>query len=105
MTDIYLLYSTFPNRSEAIFIAGKLLEKRLVACANVHDGVTSLYRWEGEMRQESEAVMVAKTSAGQLAAAMECIKSHHSYDVPCITAWPVEKGFPPFLKWVADETP
>jgi periplasmic divalent cation tolerance protein len=104
MTDIWLVYSTFPNRAEALSVARQLVEKHVVACANIVDGITSVYRWQSDIQQESEVVMIAKTSAHSLNTALELIKSLHSYDVPCITAWPIEAGHLPFLRWVEDET-
>lgn len=104
MTDIWLVYSTFPNRAEALSVARQLVEKHVVACVNVVDGVTSVYRWEAELQQESEAVLIAKTSGKARDKAIELIRSLHSYDMPCITAWPIETGHVPFLNWVKDET-
>lgn len=104
MSDIWMVYSTFAKKDEAVSIARQLLEARLVACANIHDGVTSLYRWEGAIREESEAVLVAKTHRRQLQPAMEMVKRLHSYALPCIIAYPIEGGYPPYLKWIEDET-
>lgn len=102
--NIWVLYSTFPNRAEAISMAQGLLEKRLIACANLYDNVTSLYRWQGGIQQESEVVLIAKTGKAKLDAAIDFIKGNHSYQLPCVIACPVAKGAVPFLQWVADET-
>jgi periplasmic divalent cation tolerance protein len=101
---IFTLYSTFPTRDEAISIVSALLEKRLIACANIIDGATSLYRWEGKMQQEQEVLMLAKTSYDKLEAAIESIKALHSYELPCIVAYPITNGFQPFMQWVKGET-
>jgi periplasmic divalent cation tolerance protein len=102
--DIWVVYSTFGTREEALSVAQILLEKRLIACANLYDNTVSLYRWEGAIAKEQEVVMMAKTTGEQLQPAMDAIKSLHSYQLPCITAYPVAEGFPPFLQWVRDET-
>lgn len=104
MTDIFTLYVTCADKNEALKIANALIEKRLAACANVYDGLTSVYRWENKVRQAPEAALVAKTTAAKLAAAMAEVKRLHSYEVPCIIASPISDGFPPFLQWVAEET-
>ena len=104
MTEIWLLYSTFPSEEKAFFAARHLLDSRLVACANIYPGVTSLYRWQGEIQQEAEAVLMAKTRKELVAAAIEAVKNLHSYQLPCIIAYPVKEGFPPFLQWVEEET-
>ncbi len=104
MTDFCLLYSTFASADEAFSVASSLVEKRLAACANVHGGVRSVYRWQGKVEQAAEAVLVAKTSRGKVDAAIAEVKRLHSYEVPCIIACPIEAGFAPFLQWIADET-
>jgi periplasmic divalent cation tolerance protein len=104
MSEIFLLYSTFPNQKSALMAARMLVEKRLVACANVKDGVTSIYRWEGKMQQEKEVTLIAKTSHGKLTAAMKELKNLHPYEVPCIVALPIAQGHAPFLKWIEEET-
>lgn len=102
--DIWVVYSTFSTREEALSVAQILLEKRLIACANLYDNVLSLFRWEGAIAQAQEVAFVAKTTHRQLQPAMDMIKSLHSYQLPCITAYPVAEAFPPFLQWVHDET-
>jgi periplasmic divalent cation tolerance protein len=104
MIETWVLYSTLPSEEKAFFISRHLLEKRLIACANVYRGVTSLYRWEGAIQQEPEVVLVAKTRKELVPKAIEAVKSLHSYELPCIIAYPIAKGFPPFLQWIADET-
>jgi periplasmic divalent cation tolerance protein len=104
MTDIWLVYSTFPNRAEALSVARQLVEKHAVACVDVVDGITSVYRWQAEIQQESEVALIAKTSGHALNTAIELIKSLHSYDMPCVTAWPIEAGHLPFLSWVQEKT-
>jgi periplasmic divalent cation tolerance protein len=104
MTKIWLLYSTFPNKEKALSVADALLDARLIACANIIDGVTSIYRWEGHVQQESEVIMMAKTAADNVPRALEKIQMLHPYQLPCITAYEVDGGFTPFLQWVADET-
>ncbi len=99
-----LLYSTFSSKEEAISIAHKLLAEKLIACANVMDGSTSVYNWQGETKEQSEAIFFAKTSATNAEKAVNRIKELHSYDVPCILVLPVEGGFLPFLEWVEKET-
>ena len=104
MTEIWLLYSTFPNREKALSVAEALLDAHLIACANIIDNVTSVYRWEGHVQQEPEVVMMAKTQKEKVTRALDTIKQLHPYQLPCITAYEVGGGFTPFLQWVADET-
>ena len=104
MPDIWIVHSTFATREEVISVTQKLLENRLIACANIYGNVTSLYRWEGNIQQEEEVVLVAKTQENKVAAVIAMIKKNHSYTLPTIVAYPVMQGLPEFLQWVADET-
>jgi periplasmic divalent cation tolerance protein len=99
-----LLYSTFSNKEEAVSIAHRLLAEKLIACANIIDGSTSVYNWQGETKEQNEAVLIAKTSAAQTQKAIDRIKELHSYEVPCILILPIDSGFPPFMEWVKEET-
>lgn len=104
MTTTWLLYSTFPNRAEALSAARQLVEERLVACVNIIDGATSVYRWENEVQEAAEVVLFAKTTAAQVDKAVARVASLHSYDVPCVTAWPLARGNALFCQWVEAET-
>jgi periplasmic divalent cation tolerance protein len=104
MTDIWLIHSTFATRDEALSVARALVEARLAACVHVREGVSSVYRWEGEMREEPEVLLEAKTQQKTLQKAMEMVKNLHSYTLPCILALPVDGGFPPYMEWVKRET-
>ncbi len=75
----------------------------MVACANVHGGIASVYRWENAIEEASEVAMTAKTTTEKLKNAMDEVKRLHSYKVPCIIACPIEAGFPPFIQWIKDE--
>ena len=101
---IKLLYATFDSKEEAVSIAHKLLEEKLVACANVLDGGASIYRWQGEVKQANESILFAKTTQEQAQKAAKRIKELHSYDLPCVLILPVEDGLPEFMQWVKTET-
>lgn len=100
----HMVYITAANRDEALRIARALVEERLAACANVYEGVTSFYWWEGKVQQEGEASLVAKTRADLIDALTARVRELHSYTLPCVVAWPLAAGNPPFLDWIAEET-
>ena len=102
MADEYrLLYVTAGTKDEALTIADALIEEHLVACANIIDGVMSVYRWEGKVQHDQEAVLIAKTAMSRLDAAIRRVRELHSYDCPCIVAIPIEDGNPAFLEWIS----
>ncbi len=100
----FLVYMTAANRREAGKIAQALVEERLAACANVLGPIQSFYWWEGRVQNGREVALVAKTRAGKVKALIARVKALHSYECPCVVALPIEQGFPPFLKWIVDET-
>ena len=99
-----LIYATAPNRAAALRIAHILVESRLVACANVVDGATSLYWWEGRLQEEQEAILVAKTISANVSAVVDKIKELHDYSCPCVVALDIAQGNPAFLDWITAET-
>jgi len=99
-----LIYVTASGRDEALALARALVEARLVACANVLDGMTSLYWWDGKVQQEPEAVMICKTRSDLVDAVVARVKDLHSYACPCVVAVPVQAGNPAFLAWIDAET-
>ncbi|MFW6324734.1 MAG: divalent-cation tolerance protein CutA, partial [Desulfovibrionales bacterium] len=98
------LYMTAPSRETAETIGRALLEKRLVACVNILGRITSLYRWEGEIQEDEEVLLLAKTQMRVAHKAIQLVKEVHSYDVPCVTVLPVLKANPDYAAWVRGET-
>ncbi|HNX53246.1 MAG TPA: divalent-cation tolerance protein CutA [Pontiellaceae bacterium] len=99
-----LIYVTAPSRKEAERLAETVVTERLAACANILDGVTSIFHWEGNLCRENEAVLFLKTEEDRTEALIARIRQLHSYECPCITVLPVEGGSPDFLQWVKEET-
>lgn len=99
-----MLYITAEDRAEALKVGRALVEARLAACANVFDGVTSVFWWEGKVQDEPECSLVCKTREDLVEAAVAKVKEVHSYDVPCVVAVPIKDGNPDFLAWIEDET-
>jgi periplasmic divalent cation tolerance protein len=99
-----MLYVTAGDADEAAQIGRVLVEERLVACANVIPGVRSIYRWEGAVRDEGEAVLIAKTMDSRVEAATARIKDLHGYDLSCVVVVKLIGGNTDFLQWVESET-
>ena len=99
----HLIYVTMETGEQARAMARKLLDDRLIACANFLEGIDSIYRWEGEVRETKETVLLAKTSEEKIPLVVDAIKAMHAYELSCIVAFPITAGLPAFLKWVAGE--
>jgi periplasmic divalent cation tolerance protein len=98
------LYITVATLDEAQRIADALVTERLAACANILPGAQSIYRWQGKIVRDNEVVMIAKTRATLVDAAIARVKALHSYQVPCVVALPILAGNPEYLQWLEAET-
>ena len=101
-TGVLVVLVTAPDTEVARRIASRLVEERLAACGNVVPGVTSLFRWEGAVRDEPEVLLVLKTSAGSLERLEARVRELHPYDVPEVLALPAVGGSEAYLDWVRD---
>ena len=98
----YWVYVTAGSREEAETIGRTLVGEEIAACANIFDGVRSVYRWQGAVHEDAEAVMIAKTTHAHLDTLIARVRELHSYDCPCVVAIPVATGNPDYLQWIAD---
>ena len=101
--DFVFVYITAKDKEQALAIGKTLVEERLAACVNVIDGMTSIYRWEGEICTDSEAVLIAKTSSERFEALAARVKQLHTYTCPCIVSLPVIGGSSGYLEWLAGQ--
>jgi periplasmic divalent cation tolerance protein len=104
MREARVVLVTVPDGEVAARLCRALLEERLVACGNVVPGVTSIYRWEGETKEETEQLLILKTGDDVLARLLRRVAELHPYDVPEILALPVVAGHPEYLDWVGRST-
>jgi periplasmic divalent cation tolerance protein len=102
--DASWIYVTAKSGEEAESIARALVEQRLVACANVLGEIGSIYRWDGEIRSESEVAFIVKTRASLVEQVVARITEMHSYSCPCVVALPIEGGNLDYLEWIQAET-
>jgi len=101
MTEAMVVLVTAPSAEKAAEIARALVEEGLVACGNVVPGLRSVYRWEGRLQDEAEALLVLKTERRLLAALKARLPALHPYQIPELLALPVADGLGPYLDWIA----
>jgi periplasmic divalent cation tolerance protein len=102
--DYVMVLTTLPVDADGPGFANSLVEERLAACVNLLAPMESVYRWEGNIEQETERQVVIKTSRDRVAALWERIRELHPYDVPEFLVLPIVDGNNAYLKWVADST-
>jgi periplasmic divalent cation tolerance protein len=91
---------TAPTAEKAAEIARALVTERLAACGSVIPGVRSIYRWQGELHDDAEALLVLKAPRQRLPALTERVLALHPYAVPEVIALPIEGGNGKYLDWI-----
>jgi periplasmic divalent cation tolerance protein len=100
-SNALLVLTTAESEDQARGLAGALLERRLAACVNLLPGLRSLYRWQGELRDDREILLLIKTTTGRFEEVRSTIRELHSYELPEILALPVDRGDSAFLAWLS----
>ena len=96
------VYAVFANAGEAERIGRQMVEERLAACVNILGPCRSIYRWQGAVGTADEVPAIFKTSAAQADALVARIAAMHSYDIPCVAVWPIDKLLAGYADWVED---
>ncbi|BAE73577.1 putative cation tolerance protein [Sodalis glossinidius str. 'morsitans'] len=97
-----LILCTAPDDVCAHAIARRLLADKLAACVTLLPGATSLYYWQGALKQEAEVQLLIKSHAALQQAVFAQIKAHHPYQTPELLVMPVIGGDPDYLSWLND---
>ena len=103
MSERLVVLMTAGSQQQAEKIAHTLVKEMLAACVNLLPGVTSVYRWEGEVQRDQEWLLVAKTTRQVLDDLVRRVQALHSYDLPEIVALPVVGGNQAYLRWIDGE--
>jgi len=99
-----LALSTCPNAETAAGIARVLVEERLAACVNRVPDIASTYRWQDQIHDDAEVLLLIKTTRERFEALRERLTELHPYAVPELIALDIAGGHPPYLEWLARET-
>ena len=97
-----VVFVTGPDRETVSGLGRAVVRERLAACVNVLGPVASVYRWEGEVAEATEAMAVIKTTADRLDRLRERILELHPYDTPEFVALPVTGGSEAYLQWIGE---
>ena len=102
--DEIVVFVTTSSEEEAGRIGRDIVERRLAACANILGPIRSIFRWEGQVSEETERLLIIKSQRSRFEELAGRVKELHSYQVPEIIAVPIFTGWPPYLEWVRGET-
>jgi len=98
-----MLYATAASEKEAASLAKSLLNKRLIACANIFR-IRSIYHWKGKTVDEDEFAVIMKTRTALVKRAIAEAAKIHPYELPCLVSYPMGDGLPAYLEWIDGET-
>ena len=94
---------TCGSTDEADRIAHALVTTRLAACVQQLP-ISSVYIWNDEVCNDTEILLLVKTTSDRISDIVDTVVDLHSYDVPAISAVPIVAGTTEYLDWVTDMT-
>ena len=95
-----IVLMTTSNKTEAQNIVHMLLEERLIACANIIEGVSSVFWWKEKIQEENETLVIMKSHGKNFKKIVNRVRELHSYDIPEILALPIVDGSQSYLDWM-----
>ena len=95
-----VVFVTAKDAVEAKIISDQLLAKKLIACANIVEGVQSVFWWQGKIDQAKETLIILKSKQSLFKKIVKTVKAHHTYEVPEVIALPIVDGNPDYLRWI-----
>ena len=104
MKSIIIVSTTFEQKDDAERIADLLLERRLIACAQISSPIMSLYRWEGKTASSTEFTLSLKTTPLLVKRVKKLLVQEHPYDLPEIIGQEAHDSSKEYLEWVYGET-
>jgi periplasmic divalent cation tolerance protein len=98
------VFTTASSEAEADMIANVLVEEKLATAAGSMPGLKGVYRWKGEVhRSKEEWAMFMETTRDKMDFLVERVKEIHSFQEPCVLAFPVTAGSQDTLQWIYRE--
>ncbi|MBU3546473.1 divalent-cation tolerance protein CutA [Polynucleobacter sp. MWH-Jannik1A5] len=102
-SKLLVVVTSLPSLDAAKGLARALVEQNLAACAQLTEGIHSIYRWEGKICEEQEVLLSAKTIEAKWLEILAFIQSAHPYDLPEILAFSPEQHERQYGAWVESE--
>lgn len=99
-----MVMSNFASVADARTLGERLVGQRLAASVNILPATVSIYEWQGRLVHDSEATMIAKTTARNVAAVIAALEREHPYDLPAVVVMPIRGGSKAYLEWIARQS-
>lgn len=100
MQKTNIVYVTSPNQEIAKQIAKGLVSGKLAACVNIIPNVNSVYEWEGKIIEDTEVLMMIKTTSCKVEELTKFVVDNHPYDLPEVISVLIENGNNAYLNWI-----
>ena len=81
-------------------IAHSIVSEGIAACVNIVPGIRSIYQWKDEICDDSELLLLIKSSGENFESVCSRIRQLHTYDTPEVIAVPIKEGDPDYLNWL-----
>lgn len=104
MSAHVVVFITAGSLAEGQTIAHALVEERVAACVNIVSPIQSVYRWQDQVQDDQEVLLIAKTTADMFDKLSARVKQLHTYDVPEIIALSIIAGAEDYLRWIGEQT-
>ena len=98
--DFAFIITTVSTEKEGRMIANELVKNKLAACVNIVPKVYSVYEWDNAIQNETEVMLMIKTTKAREKDVYQTVQSLHSYDTPELITLPIENGSDTYLRWV-----
>ena len=92
------------ERLKRVKLADKIIANRLAACINIVNNIKTVYRWKGEVKKDSEALLLVKTHSKMVENLIKFVRENHAYEVPEVISMNIAEGNPDYLDWLHEET-
>ncbi len=98
--EFVMILSTIGTETDAQTVANKLITSGKVACVNIIPGIQSVYVWKGKQCNESECLLLIKTTKNNEKDVYRLIGDIHPYEIPEIISLPIQNGSKEYLNWI-----
>jgi len=102
MSDLTIILCTCPDEAAGSSLANGLVEAGLAACVNILPSVRSIYRWQGQLQDEAEVLLIAKTLAERFDQIEAWLEEHHPYDVPEVVGISADSVSGAYMRWIEE---
>lgn len=98
--DYAFILTTVSSEEEGHMIANELVKNKLAACVNIIPKVHSVFEWENDIQNETEVLLMIKTTKAREKDIYQTVQSLHSYDIPELITLPIDNGSDTYLHWL-----